>query len=152
MNIRFNSLNGKMKRKFAILCIIISVICQSAAVTNAATPGFAFNVYAYSTPTQWTDNYYGNVNAKAYANQSWTLRIDTISFSQTVNTNGMAYALFLNNTKKTPIAWRISTGKTWNSWNSGAGLAGYSYNLKARLDTDQAGYCISNGIYNADII
>lgn len=137
------------KRILCIICTIVLLLGLNVNCVLAARPGFGFNVYAYSSTNQWTDNMYGNSNPKTISGDPWTLILNKIEFSQPIYNVGMAYGMFRNNTLISGPKWRTSTGTTWYSWNGGTG---YYYNLKGRLDTDQPGYCVSNGIYNADYI
>lgn len=138
-----------MKKLLCMVCAGVILLGANTTSVLAARPGFAFNVYAYNDTNHWTDNYYGNENAKSFDGQDWSLLLETLEFEKPIVNVGMAYAMFRNNTKESSIVWRTSAGSGHYSWN---GRAGYSYNLKGRLDTDQPGYCISNGVYNADII
>ncbi|MCD8153437.1 MAG: hypothetical protein LUF78_01860 [Clostridiales bacterium] len=139
-----------MKKKLLCLFCLMTVLLNVNVVNvHAARPAFAFNVYAYSSTSQWTDNMYGNSNVKSIAGDPWTLIINSLSFEKPIVGVGMAYALFRNNSQISGTVWRTSTGTGYYSWS---GTTGLYYDLKGRLDTDQPGYCISNGVYNADAI
>lgn len=137
------------KRIISMFCIMLVVMGINVTPVLAARPGFTFNVYAEESTSKWTDNYYGNVNAKTIEGDDWTLILDQIVFSKPINSLGMAFAMFRGNTQQSSTIWRTSTGRGQYWWDA---PTGYSYNLKGRLDTDQAGYCVSNGVYNADVI
>lgn len=135
-----------------ILCMFLvatTLVSVNTVSVFAARPPFSFNLYAYDVTTKWTDNYVGNSNPKTIAGDDWTLILNTLYFSDSNIGVGMAYAMFRNNTQKSGIMWRKKTGTYYGGWNA---PTGYYYNLKGRLDTDASGYCISNGIYNADRI
>lgn len=137
------------KRVLCLLCTCILLLSVNINNVFAARPGFAFNVYAYNTTSKWTDNMYGNSNPKTISGDPWTLILETLFFSEPICGVGMAFGMFRNNTLIDGPRWKTSTGTFYHSWN---GSTEYYYNLKGRLDTDQPGYCVSNGIYNADVI
>lgn len=132
------------------LCGILAAASVFAvgASAMAASPEYYF--YKGNTGTTYNE-LSGTANAKTYEQDTWSLKVNTISFSSDKKLNGIAFVPLRGGSVAGRRQWRTSAGASYGNF----GDYGYkltTYKLGARIDSDLEGSGYSKGYWNADYI
>lgn len=132
------------------LCGILAVasIFAVGASAMAASPEY----YFYKGNTGQSYNVLsGTANAKVYEDDSWSLKVKTISFSSDKKGAGISFIPMRGGVVAGKGQWRKSTGVTYGNFG-GYGPVTTTYQLGARIDDTLTGSGYSKGYWNADYV
>lgn len=139
-----------MKKRKLMIPIILASVLMSNTTAFAGIEDFQF--YISNTGQYFNPNLYGGGNNKSYAGQAWSVKVNSISFSNGKTGAGMAYILYRGSKKASAVCWVPSVQAKKGYWGSNDGAAGYTYYLYGRMDDDLSGSCVSSGYWNSDTI
>lgn len=136
------------KHVIGLVSLVMAFGIMGSSV-SAATPAYYFNIQ--NTGQTFAYNEYGTTNHKVYADEQWSLKVQSIIFTNDVTGYGMAFRLRNTGSRLvSSICWAPSRGIYYGGWANG-GPTGY-YSIQARMDDDLSGACVTFGYWNADII